>query len=209
MIRLRKLQLRFRALFVTRLNAIGTWSSDERSDQSLEFFNGEAGVLYSLAHREGVDWIVTRDHDEAHTVAHDRVLALKDYLKARLPQGTKGRLVVDARQPGYKGSDRDDFTRDLGSEAGRQLGARLEIFVNGVADVCQSLFTRRSLAATTGKLVTPDGKSFLRFDECHRVFDVASLASHGRFSRSLSAWIIERGRSAPGMEANHQIVNAM
>ena len=153
------------------------------SQQFLELLNGETRVLDDLAHRESVDRIVARDHDDPHAVAHDRVLAFADDLEACFLQAARGGSIIDARQFGDRPSDGDDLARDLGSKSGGQLRARLQVFANGVPDILESFLAVGPLAATARQVIAPDRESFFGFNQRHRVIHRFRIISHGLVSR--------------------------
>ena len=163
-----------------------------RSKKSPEFLDCESGVLDDFAHREGVYGIMARDYHDPHAVAHNCMLAFADHLKASSLQCANGGLMVDARKFGHRPSNGDDLARDLGSKARGQLGARLQIFSNGVLDVLQGFLAGGSLAAATGKFLTPDGKTLFGLDQCYRVIHGTRLT----FCADLSS---RETRSRPGL----------
>ena len=47
-----------------------------RLKKRLERVEGETGVTHDAAHGQGIDWIVTRDSQDADAVSHNDVLSL-------------------------------------------------------------------------------------------------------------------------------------
>jgi hypothetical protein len=62
-----------------------------------ELLYGQSSITSDTAHRESVYGVVARNGHYALTIAHNNVLALSHYAKARLFEGTHGVLVIDAR----------------------------------------------------------------------------------------------------------------
>ena len=143
------------------------------SNQTFEFTRSETGVSGNLSHGESIDRVVAGNHDDSHSIAHDGVFAFAEDLEARLFQGANRDPVVYARKFGHGRLDRDGFAGHGGSKAGGQFGACFQIFPDGVANVLQRFFPRSTLTAATGQFIAPDGKTFIGFDQSHRVI-------HGR-----------------------------
>jgi hypothetical protein len=54
------------------------------SEELSEFLYGQTGIANDAAHREGIDWIVARDGENAYAIGHDDVLALSHDAEASL-----------------------------------------------------------------------------------------------------------------------------
>jgi hypothetical protein len=78
--------------------------------------------------------------------------------------------------------DGDDLSGDFGSEAGGQLGSRLQILANSVLDVLDRLLASRSLAAAAGQFFAPYRKAFFGLDERYRVVRGCKLAFRNHLS---------------------------
>ena len=68
--------------------------------QLAKLFDGEASVAGDTAQGECVDWIVTRDREDARSVGHNDVLALADHRKSGFFESADGIEMIDARNFG-------------------------------------------------------------------------------------------------------------
>jgi hypothetical protein len=76
------------------------WFGGRELQELAKLLDGETGVFDDTAHGESVDRVVTRDRQDALTVAHDDVFGLTDNPEPCLLEGAHCIEVVDARELG-------------------------------------------------------------------------------------------------------------
>jgi len=68
----------------------------EQLQQSTELLDGQTRIASDAAHGECIDGIVSRDGNDAHTIAHDDMLSLTRDMKAGLLERAHSVKVIDA-----------------------------------------------------------------------------------------------------------------
>ena len=71
-----------------------------RLKQFAKLLDGESGVANDTAKSKCVNWVVTRDREDARLVGHNDVLTLADHRKSDLLECANGIKMIDARNLG-------------------------------------------------------------------------------------------------------------
>ena len=128
---------------------------------------------------------MSREDDNPHAIAHDRVFSFADDLKACFLQDANSCSITDAWQFGHRRSNSDDFAGYVGSKSSGKFGANFKVFANGVSNVCQSLLARCSLTAATRELIAPDGKTLFGLNQRYRIVHASNVTANSDLSSRL------------------------
>ncbi len=121
-----------------RLQAVARWQSLQ---ELLELLDREARIAHDPTHGEGVNWIRSRDSEDALAIGHHDVLAFSSDPEASLLQSPNSVTVVDARDPGHLHRH-----VDLADVSVTELLLNdFDIFSDCVSDVSQGVFLTSAL----------------------------------------------------------------
>ena len=74
--------------------------ADVDLQQLAKLLQGQPGIPYYAAHREGIDWVVAGNRRDSASFCHHNVRAFAKNAKACLLQRSHGSQMVDSRQFG-------------------------------------------------------------------------------------------------------------
>lgn len=87
------------------MNRCGRWSAENLCEERAAGYSSwrnfsmvKPGVFHDPAHGDGIDWIVSRNGEEVHSVRHDNMFSLSDDTKPCFLQCPDSMLMVHSGQ---------------------------------------------------------------------------------------------------------------
>jgi hypothetical protein len=105
---------------------------------------------------------VTWKLNNSHAIAKSDVFTLEDYLKTSFSQSSLRLLLADPKESKHQMTICSRVTRVLKRRSISGIAARYS--PNRFPDIVKSFLLGVTLTHATGKILTPNSKTFLRFD---------------------------------------------